>query len=120
MHPRFEVSKIYFVRTQDPVKPHQIDKLRRGVELEDGTASADRVTYIRADEPTDIAMELHEGRNRQIRRMLESMGHSIKQLDRVKYAGLTNGNLDRGHWRRLGDDEVTALRRQVDLVGQPH
>jgi 23S rRNA pseudouridine2605 synthase len=120
MHPRFEVSKIYFVRTQDPVKPHQIDKLRRGVELEDGTASADRVTYIRADEPTDIAIELHEGRNRQIRRMLESMGHSIKQLDRVKYAGLTNGNLDRGQWRRLGDDEVTALRRQVDLVGQPH
>jgi 16S rRNA U516 pseudouridylate synthase RsuA-like enzyme len=52
--------------------------------------------------------------------MLESMGHSIKQLDRVKYAGLTNGNLDRGQWRRLGDDEVTALRRQVDLVGQPH
>jgi 23S rRNA pseudouridine2605 synthase len=120
MHPRFEVSKIYFVRTQDPVKPHQIDKLRRGVELEDGTASADRVTYIRADEPTDIAMELHEGRNRQIRRMLEAMGHSIKQLDRVKYACLTNGNLDRGQWRRLGDDEVTALRRQVDLVGQPH
>ncbi len=117
MHPRFEVSKIYFVRTQDPVKPHQIDRLRRGVELDDGTARADRVTYIRPDEQTDIALELHEGRNRQIRRMMEAMGHRIKQLDRVKYAGLTTGTLQRGQWRRLGDDEVTMLRQRVDLHG---
>jgi len=115
MHPKYEVSKIYFVRTQDDVKPHQIDELRRGVELEDGTASADRVAYIRSDRPTDIAMELHEGRNRQIRRMLETLGHQIVQLDRVKYAGLTNGDLERGQWRRLSNGEVQYLRQSVEL-----
>ena len=115
MHPKYEVSKIYFVRTQDDVKPHQIDELRRGVELEDGPASADRVAYIRSDRPTDIAMELHEGRNRQIRRMLEVLGHTIVQLNRVEYAGFTTGDLDRGQWRRLSNSEVNYLRKSVDL-----
>jgi 23S rRNA pseudouridine2605 synthase len=115
MHPKYEVSKIYFVRTQDAVKPHQIDRLRRGVDLEDGTAEADQVAYIRPNDPTDIAIELHEGRNRQIRRMLEALGHSIKQLDRVKYAGLTQGNLERGEWRRLNQQEISMLRSLVSL-----
>ncbi len=115
MHPRYEVSKIYYVRTQKPVKPHQIDALRRGVELEDGPAAADQVAYLNPNTKTDVALELHEGRNRQIRRMMERLGHDIVQLERAKYGTLTTGQLQRGEWRRLTFDEVRALRKRVDL-----
>ena len=115
MHPRYEVSKIYYVRTQKPVKPHQIDALRRGVELEDGPAAADQVAYLDPNSKTDVALELHEGRNRQIRRMLETLGHDIVQLERAKYGNITTGDLQRGEWRRLTYDEVDALRERVDL-----
>jgi len=115
MHPRYEVSKIYYVRTQKPVKPHQIDELRRGVELEDGPAAADQVAYLDPNSKTDVALEIHEGRNRQIRRMMESLGHDIVQLERAKYGTLTTGSLQRGEWRRLTYEEVDTLRKRVDL-----
>jgi 23S rRNA pseudouridine2605 synthase len=115
MHPRFEVSKIYYVRTQDRVKPHQLDRLGRGVELDDGEAAADQVAYLDPRSKTDVALELHEGRNRQIRRMMEALGHDIVQLERAKYAHLTADPLQRGEWRRLDPHEVRELYNRVDL-----
>lgn len=115
MHPRYEVAKIYYVRTQKPVKPHQIDRLRRGVELDDGPAAADQIAYLDPNSKTDVALEIHEGRNRQIRRMMETLGHDIVQLERAKYASLTSGSLQRGEWRRLTYEEVDQLRERVDL-----
>lgn len=115
MHPRYEIPKIYYVRTKKTVKPHQIDQLRRGVELEDGPASADQVAYLDPNAKTDVALEIHEGRNRQIRRMMERLGHDIVQLERAKYGTLTTGTLQRGEWRRLTYEEVDELRERVDL-----
>ena len=115
MHPRFEVSKIYYVRTQDRVKPHQLDRLGRGVELDDGEAAADQVAYLDPQSKTDVALELHEGRNRQIRRMMETLGHDIVQLERAKYAHLTADPLQRGEWRRLDPNDVRELYNRVDL-----
>lgn len=115
MHPRYEISKIYYVRTQKTVKPHEIDRLRRGVELDDGPAVADQVAYLDSNSKTDVALELHEGRNRQIRRMMEKLGHDIVQLERAKFGTLTTGHLQRGEWRRLTVAEVRALRERVDL-----
>jgi 23S rRNA pseudouridine2605 synthase len=114
-HPSYEIPKIYYVRTRDRVKPHQLDHLQRGVELSDGDAVADRVAYIDAQNKTDVALELHEGRNRQVRRMMESFGHDIVQLERAKYATLTSGRLQRGEWRRLEPQEVRELYNRVDL-----
>lgn len=115
MHPRYEVPKIYYVRTQKSIKPHEIDELRRGVDLDDGPAAADQVAYLDPNSKTDIALEIHEGRNRQIRRMMEALGHDIVQLERAKYGSLTTGRLQRGEWRRLTVEEVRDLRRDVDL-----
>lgn len=115
MHPRYEIPKIYYVRLQDRVKPHQLDHLERGVELSDGKAAADQVAYLDPQNKTDIALELHEGRNRQIRRMMEALGHDIVQLERAKYATITTGRLQRGEWRRLEPDEVRELYHRVDL-----
>lgn len=115
MHPRYEVKKIYYVRTREPVKPHEIDQLRSGVDLEDGHAAADQVAYLDVNRKTDVALQIHEGRNRQVRRMFETLGHDIVQLDRPQYAGLTAGKLDRGRWRRLRPHEVKKLRNRVKL-----
>lgn len=115
MHPRFEVDKLYLVRTRDPVKPHEIDRLRRGVELEDGMARVDDVAYVDPSDRTEIALTLHEGRNRQIRRMMRVLGHDIVHLERLNYAGLTTEGLERGQWRRLHPDEVEMLRERVNL-----
>ncbi|WP_375800508.1 pseudouridine synthase [Salinibacter sp.] len=115
-HPRYEIPKIYYVRAQKRVKPHELDHLQRGVELSDGEAAADRVAYLDPQGKTDIALEVHEGRNRQIRRMMETLGHDVVQLERAKYATLTTGALQRGEWRRLESGEVRTLYDRVDLT----
>jgi len=115
-HPRYEIPKIYYVRAQKRVKPHDLDHLQRGVELSDGEAAADRVAYLDPQGKTDIALEVHEGRNRQIRRMMETLGHDVVQLERAKYATLTTGALQRGEWRRLESGEVRTLYDRVDLT----
>ncbi|HIG76061.1 MAG TPA: rRNA pseudouridine synthase [Bacteroidetes bacterium] len=115
MHPRYGASKLYVIQTAKAVTPEQIDALREGVDLDDGPATADQVGYVDTKDKTRIAMALHEGRNRQVRRMLEALGHEVVALDRVGYAGLDLTNLRRGRWRRLEPHEVNALRRSVKL-----
>jgi 23S rRNA pseudouridine2605 synthase len=114
MHPRYEVEKIYLVQTRDAVKPHQLDELRNGVTLEDGPARADMVAYP-DENHHQVALSIHEGRNRQVRRMFEVLGHEVTALERIHYAGLTLDGLRRGRWRRLEAHEINALRRAVKL-----
>ncbi len=115
MHPSYEVDKLYRVRTKEPVKPHEIDLLKSGIELEDGPASADEAAYVALPDRHEVGLRIHEGRNRQIRRMFERLGHYVEQLERVNYAGLTAAGVRRGKWRRLQPHEVQRLRRQVKL-----
>ncbi len=115
MHPRYEITKQYRVRTKNPVSSHDIGKLRDGIELEDGLAKADQVSYLDAGNKREIGIQIHEGRNRQIRRMLEALGHEVVALERFHYAGLTTTGLRPGRWRRLEAHEVKKLRRKVKL-----
>ncbi|GIV61297.1 MAG: pseudouridine synthase [Rhodothermaceae bacterium] len=115
MHPRYQVEKLYRVRTREAVKPHQLEQLREGIELDDGLARADRVAYLTPDNHHEVGLQIHEGRNRQVRRMFEALGHEVVQLERVAYAGLTTAGVRRGKWRRLQDAEVRRLRRSVGL-----
>lgn len=116
MHPSYEITKIYRVETKEPVKPHELDLLRKGVALEDGVARADRVTYLDPQNHHYLGLQLHEGRNRQIRRMLEALGHEVVFLERVQYAGLTTKGVRRGKWRKLDPREVQRLRRLTKLT----
>lgn len=115
MHPRFEVDKVYRVRTKEPVKPHELDVLSKGVQLEDGVVAAERAAYIDPENHYEVGILLHEGRNRQVRRMFEVLGHEVAQLERVSYAGLTTQGIRRGRWRELTPHEVRKLRRLVRL-----
>lgn len=114
MHPRYGAVKLYVVTTERPVTKAEVDALKNGVELEDGPATADHAERI-SDDPRRVAIQLHEGRNRQVRRMFEAIGHSVAALDRIGYAGLTLDGLRRGRWRHLQPHEVNTLRRSVKL-----
>lgn len=115
MHPRYETEKLYLVTTKESVKPHQLAQLREGIELEDGSAAADNVSYVHPDLKNQIGIAIHEGRNRQIRRMMTALGHEITSLERVRYAGLTTSGVRRGKWRHLLPHEVRKLKKHVKL-----
>ena len=107
MHPRHGVRKTYVARVAaDPGEP-VLERLRRGVELDDGpTAPAE----VRRAGPGRVEITIHEGRNRQVRRMLAAVGHPVRALHRSRYAGLELGSLRPGEWRTLDDSEVDGLR----------
>ena len=119
MHPSFQISKQYRIRTQEPVQPDQIQQLRRGIVLDDGLSVCDRAMYVQSDNRFEIGIELHEGKNRQIRRMFASLNHQIVSLERVSYAGLTTRYLRRGKWRKLRENETRKLYRMVDHPKRP-
>ena len=111
-HPRYGVEKVYVVDVAGDLQDETIEKLAGGVELEDGPTAPARVRRLG---PARLELTLHEGRNRQVRRMLEAVGHSVLRLRRSRYAGLDIGRLQRGASRELTRDEVARLRRLVGL-----
>ncbi|MGB3543122.1 pseudouridine synthase [Rubrivirga sp.] len=114
MHPSYGAVKTYIVTADAPFDPSDLDKLLNGVDLEDGPARADHAFFPDSDRRS-IALQLHEGRNRQVRRMTRALGRRVVSLERVAYAGLTLDGLKRGRWRRLEEHEVNTLRRSVKL-----
>ncbi len=110
MHPKYEVRKIYHVFLDKPVAEEDLDKLVKGVELEDGPINADEVSYVDGRDRAQVGIVIHSGRNRVVRRMFESLGYDVVKLDRVYYGGLTKLNVPRGHWRYLTDEEINRLK----------
>ncbi len=108
-HPSYEKKKIYHVFLDKDITEEDMEKLAAGVELEDGIAFADEISYT-GKTKKEIGIEIHNGRNRIVRRMLESLGYKVTKLDRVYFAGLTKKGLKRGFWRYLTEKEVTALK----------
>ena len=107
MHPRNGVRKTYVATVASNPPEGVLARLRSGVRLDDGpTAPAD----VRLAAPGRVEITIHEGRNRQVRRMLAAVGHPVRALHRSRYAGLGVGDLRPGEWRTLDDAEVEALR----------
>jgi 23S rRNA pseudouridine2605 synthase len=105
-HPRYEVQKTYRAELRRPPSERDLDQLRRGVELEDGPTAPAEV--LRTGE-REIEITIHEGRNRQVRRMAEAIGNDVLVLERVRLGSLELGGLGSGEARRLSDDEVRCL-----------
>ena len=116
MHPGYEIPKTYVAIVSGRVEPWAARKLRRGIELEDGPARADRVT-IKDSGPAGSIVEitLHSGRNRIVRRMLDAVGHPVTRLVRTRLGPLGIGGLGPGRMRRLSGGEIAALQREVGL-----
>jgi pseudouridine synthase len=109
MHPRYGVDKVYHATLSKQPSPGVLRRLAEGVLLEDGPTAPARVELLKASPPT-IELVLHEGRNRQVRRMLEAVGHPVQTLHRPRYGGISLGTLAPGAWRFLSAGEVAALR----------
>lgn len=113
-HPRYLVEKTYVADVSGEPDDDDLRRLAEGIDLEDGPTAPARVRRLG---PSRIELVLHEGRNRQVRRMLEAVGHPVVKLRRARYAGLGPGRLRPGDWRELTRDEVRRLRRLVGLEG---
>jgi 23S rRNA pseudouridine2605 synthase len=105
-HPRYGVEKVYEVETWKQPTDGTLRKLAEGVNLEDGRTAPARARRLSGSR---FELVLHEGRNRQVRRMVEAVGHRVKALHRSTYAGLGLGKLKPGEWRELTRAEVDAI-----------
>ena len=106
-HPRYGVERVYEADVEGRPAEEALRRLREGVDLDDGrTATAE----ARLVAPSRVELTLHEGRKRQVKRMLEAVGHPVKRLHRSRYAGLTLEGLEPGAWRELEPSEVDRLR----------
>jgi 23S rRNA pseudouridine2605 synthase len=109
-HPSNEIKKVYHVTLNKPLDKKDFDKILNGIVLDDGPASVDVLAYADVKDKTQIGVEIHSGRNRIVRRIFESLGYDVKNLDRVMFAGLTKKNVDRGKYRFLSEKEVRDLK----------
>jgi pseudouridine synthase len=109
-HPRYGVEKVYVAEVEGEPDDATIRRLAGGVELEDGPTAPAGVRRISASR---LELTLHEGRNRQVRRMCDAVGHPVRRLHRTRYAGLTLEGLEPGRWRELEPSEVERLRRST-------
>ncbi len=108
-HPRYEVPKTYRARVAGgPVGKRALGALRAGVELDDGPTAPAEVALLAPDE---LEITIHEGRNRQVRRMCEAVGHPVLELTRVAFGTLRLDDLAPGAHRRLGAREIAGLGR---------
>ena len=105
-HPRYEVEKVYEAEVEGEPSDDALAQLEHGIELEDGQTAPARARRLA---PSRVELAIHEGRQHQVKRMLEAVGHPVTRLHRSRYAGLTTEGLEPGQWRELTDDEVAAL-----------
>ncbi len=114
MHPRFEVDKVYVAEVEGAVGEQELKKLRQGLELEDGpTAPAGARLTGSHGRGSVVELVIHQGRKRQVRRMLDAVGHPVLHLHRERYAMLTDEGLAPGESRPLTEKEVRKLQRWI-------
>ncbi len=119
MHPSYKVRKVYDVEISRMLTDEELTQLRTGIPLEDGPAKAYRVTrhpiYLNV-----VTLSMHEGRNRVVRRMMETLGVDVISLDRVAYGPLQKKGIRVGRWRNLRKSEINELRKMVRLLPLDH
>lgn len=111
-HPSHQVNKIYQVELNKPIEEEDFERIKQGLHLEDGPVKVDDIAIL-DPEGYALGIEIHNGRNRIVRRIFESLGYDVSKLDRVMFAGLTKKDLPRGKWRLLKKSELINLKKQV-------
>lgn len=115
LHPRYHVPKTYLIKVKGVLSDEEIRKLEQGVRLEDGMTSPAIVKKVRKVEANSwLEITIREGRKHQVKRMLESVGHPVIKLLRIRMGPLSLGNLEPGEFRFLADREANALRELVE------
>ncbi|MDE3058439.1 MAG: rRNA pseudouridine synthase [Bacteroidota bacterium] len=115
MHPSHRITKTYRVTLETGIEEKHAAKIERGVYLDDGKTAAARLEILSGTKRRGVLLTIHEGRNRQVRRMFESLGYEVKHLERVEYGGITVQGVKRGGWRFLTGREVSSLQQQAGI-----
>jgi 23S rRNA pseudouridine2605 synthase len=113
-HPSHGVEKEYLAEVEGEPTRGELRQLRDGVELDDGRTAPAKASLVA---PTLVRLVIHEGRNRQVRRMCEAVGHPVRRLVRTRIGPITDTTLKAGEWRALTPDEVSALAKAVSRPG---
>ena len=114
-HPKHEITKTYTVTVKGIIKNEEVEQLRKGVKIDDYTTRPAKVKILKTDEEKDISrleITIHEGKNRQLRRMCESVGRRVIALHRSKIGNIGVKDIELGKWRYLKDFEVKTLIRK--------
>lgn len=111
MHPRHKVFKTYFAKLDKPMEENDMKKLREGVMIDGRPTSRAKVRIIPNSGEQNIWISIHEGRNRQVRRMLETLGYMVQRLKRVEYARIGLDGLKPGEWRYLSPEELIDAKK---------
>lgn len=109
-HPSYDKKKIYQVSLDKELSEEDYHKILEGISLTDGDIKADELEFIDANDRRKIGIEIHSGKNRIVRRIFDSLGYTVKALDRVYFAGLTKKGLKKGEWRYLTEGEINILK----------
>lgn len=117
MHPARQVKKTYIAKVRGVPSQAKLHELENGIQLEDGpTAPAQvKLVDVKAPNSASVSIRIHEGRNRQVRRMLEAIGHEVIHLKRTTLGSLHLKDLPVGQWRELTEQEIQDLRRVAGL-----
>ncbi|WP_026694777.1 pseudouridine synthase [Peribacillus kribbensis] len=121
MHPRNEVEKVYVAKIKGMILRETVRKIERGIKLEDGMTAPAKVKVLSADKKKGtsiVEISIHEGKNRQVRRMFEAVGHQVMKLKRERYAMLDLSGLQPGDSRELTPHEVKQLRTLAQSTGK--
>ncbi|MBF0709056.1 MULTISPECIES: pseudouridine synthase [Bacillales] len=116
MHPSYHVDKVYVAKVKGLMNKETIQKLERGVQLEDGKTSKARARILSVDKQKGksiVELTIHEGKNRQVRRMFETLGYPVQKLKRERYGFLELTGMNPGDYRELKPYEVKQLRNQA-------
>jgi 23S rRNA pseudouridine2605 synthase len=120
LHPSKKIPKTYLVKVKGFLEEDEIEKLRTGIKLADGMTAPAKVKRVRKTENNSwIEMTIYEGKKRQIRRMLEKIGHEVLKLRRIRIDRLEMGNLKPGAYRYLTPEEINRIKSQVIPLNPP-
>ncbi len=110
-HPRYEVPRVYHAKVHRVPDPETLERLRRGVRVEGDLMAVDRVRVIESENNAWVEVALHEGKQHEVKRLLEAVGHPVSKLRRVSFGPVTTKGLEPGQFRPLTPEEVAGLRR---------
>lgn len=115
-HPRYKVAKVYDVKVKDLPSEDKLDKLRKGVYLEDGKTQPCEIKFSKkTNENSRFLVVLTEGKKQQIRKMFMKIGHPVMKLKRIEYGPIKLGKLPIGEFRKLSEKEVQDLKKAAKL-----
>jgi 23S rRNA pseudouridine2605 synthase len=109
-HPRYEVPRVYHAKVHGVPTPDTLARLRKGVRVDGERMSVDKARILEGEGNAWLEVTLHEGKNREVKRLLEAVGHPVSKLKRVALGPLTSRGLDPGQFRSLTPREVKTLR----------